>query len=81
MPQEKVFKDEVLNTAFVCAADFRRIFGVSIADFYSIGPGGVTLDFSALFKALGIPLDETSREYTEKKYGPEAVMLLGRVIM
>jgi len=49
-------------------------------DFYIPGPGLPSFDFQQLFKELGVPMDESSLEIMQRKYGPAAVELIGRLL-
>lgn len=61
-------------------AKFQEIFGVSISEYYISGPGFPLFDFDRLFKELGVPLDGTSIETMRRKYGSEAVDLIGELV-
>lgn len=81
MTPQEIFINRTMKKVYRCAGDFRRVFGIGIENFLYVSEVGADIDFIALFKALDIPLNEGSREYANKKYGPAAVDLIGRLMM
>jgi len=73
-------RDKVVAHVLIVAAEFKRIFGKDLADFYEAGPYWPVLDYDRLFKALQVPLDDTSQDVIRKKYGAAAVEMIGRLI-
>lgn len=63
------------------SADFQRIFQRSLFLYLAkVSPGILYVEFSRLFKDLGVPLGATSREVMRRKYGQEAVDLIAELL-
>lgn len=63
------------------SADFQRIFGRNLSDYVCDTASGIIwLDWPRLFADIGVPLGETSVKCMRKKYGDEAVTLIGKLI-
>jgi len=63
-------------------AEFQRIFGLDILRY--VAPtvlGTICIDFRRLFEDIGIPMTSSSQEHMRRKYGQEAVVLIGKIIL